>query len=368
MSCDYIALANTSIQGISPYQAGKPIEELQRELGLEHIVKLASNENPLGASKQVLAALQAASADIARYPDSNGFELKHTLAEQLGVAASQITLGNGSNDVLDLIARAYIEPGKSAVYSKHAFVVYPLAVQACGGRAIVTPAREWGHDLAAMADAIDDDTSLVFIANPNNPTGTSVSEAQLVDFLDKVPANVVVVLDEAYFEYFEGDEHPDGVSLLAHYPNLIVTRTFSKAYGLAALRVGYALASEQITDVLNRLRAPFNVNSLGLAGAVAALGDHDYLQQGRSVNRAGMQQLQAGFGNLGLAYIPSVANFIAVEFASEIDTMTLYQQLLQQGVIVRPVGVYGMPNHLRVSIGLEQENAALLTALQNVLA
>ena len=366
MSCDYIALANEGVQGLSPYQAGKPIEELQRELGLEHIVKLASNENPLGPSKLVLAAIEKAAADIVRYPDSNGFELKAALAERLQVERNQFTLGNGSNDVLELIARAYLQPGKSAVFSQHAFVVYPLAVKACGARAIVTKAKDWGHDLNAMVDAIADDTQLVFIANPNNPTGTLLTEAALVDFLDKVPANVIVVLDEAYFEYVGADdEGTDGVALLKHYPNLIVTRTFSKAYGLAALRVGYAVASAEITDVLNRVRAPFNVNALGLAAATAVLNDEAYLEQGRNVNREGMAQLLAGFKTLGLPYIPSAGNFIAVEFKT--DTAKLYQDLLHEGVIVRPVAGYEMPNHLRVSIGLEQENAALLEALEKVL-
>lgn len=366
MSCDYIALANKGIQGLHPYQAGKPIEELQRELGLENIVKLASNENPLGPSKSVLAAISAAASDITRYPDSNGFELKRALAEKLNVDATQITLGNGSNDVLDLIARAYLEVGKSAVYSQHAFIVYPIAVQACGARAIVTKAKDWGHDLNAMVDAVADDTRVVFIANPNNPTGTVIGESSLVDFLDKVPADVVVVLDEAYIEYTDNGENTvDGIALLKHYPNLVVTRTFSKAYGLAAMRVGYCVASAEITDVLNRVRAPFNVNSLALSAAKAVLADDEYLQQGRSVNREGMEQLRAGFRSLEISFIPSAGNFIAAQF--EQDTMQLYQELLHEGVIVRPVGVYEMPEYLRISIGLEQENEVFLQALAKVL-
>lgn len=365
MSCDYIALANSGVQSLSPYQAGKPIAELQRELGLEHIVKLASNENPLGPSAKALAAIEKAACDITRYPDSNGFELKRALAERLGVESGQITLGNGSNDVLELITRAYIEPGKSAVFSQHAFIVYPLAVAACGGRGLETPATNWGHDLNAMVDAIADDTRLVFIANPNNPTGTQLDESALVDFLDKVPANVIVVLDEAYFEYSCGVDACDGVALLKHYPNLIVVRTFSKAFGLAGLRVGYAVASEQITDVLNRIRAPFNVNALAMAAAGAVLGDQAYLEQSRQINQQGMQQLEAGLKKLGLSYIPSAANFVAVAF--EVDTLSLYQALLLEGVIVRPVGVYEMPAHLRVSIGLERENAVFLAALEKVL-
>lgn len=362
MSCDYFALANLSVQGLSPYQAGKPIEELQRELGLEHIVKLASNENPLGPSKKVLAAIEQASADIVRYPDSNAYELKRALAERLSVNCDQLTLGNGSNDVLDLIARVFLEPGKSAVFSQHAFIVYPIAVQACGARAIVTPAKNWGHDLDAITAAVEDDTRLIFIANPNNPTGTSVSKAELVAFLDKLPERVVVVLDEAYIEYTEA---VGGVELLARYPNLIVTRTFSKAWGLAALRVGYSIASPEITDLLNRVRAPFNVNSLGLAAAQAVLGDEAYLEAGREVNRQGMQQLSAGLSELGLGYIPSSGNFLAV--AMPRDPALVYQQLLESGVIVRPVGVYDMPDYLRVSIGLEEENQMFLTQLKKVL-
>lgn len=369
MSCDYIALANKGVQGISPYQAGKPIEELQRELGLSHIVKLASNENPLGPSPRSLAAIKSALGDLSRYPDSNGFELKRALAEYLQLDSRQITLGNGSNDVLNLVARAYLDAGKSAVYSEHAFIVYPLAVQAIGARPVVTAARDYGHDLQAMADAVADDTAVIFLANPNNPTGTWFSATALEAFLQQVPAHIIVVLDEAYIEYCPsadiGGRVPDGVSLLKRFPNLVVTRTFSKAWGLAGLRVGYALASEAITDILNRVREPFNVNSLGLAAARAALEDQAYLQTSRDINVAGMQQLVAGCEALGLPVIPSAANFLTIEFSA--NGGDIYQQLLQRGVIVRPIGVYGMHRHLRVSIGLEQENSALLQALKEVL-
>ena len=372
MSCDFIALANSGVQGLSPYQGGKPIEELQRELGLEHIVKLASNENPLKTANKVLAAIERAARDLVRYPDGNGYELKHALASKLSVDVAQITLGNGSNDILELLARAYIEPGKSSVSSEYAFFIYHMVTKACGGRAIVTKANNWGHDLTAMVDAIDDDTRLVYIANPNNPTGTMVDESALVDFLDKVPANVIVVLDEAYYEYAmdeareQGIDCPDGVALLKYYPNLVVTRTFSKAYGLAGLRVGYAIASAEITDIMNRVRAPFNVNSLAFAAAVAVLDDEQYLARSCQINRDGKQQLMAGFKALGLSFIPSAGNFFAVEFVT--DTMAIYQQLLQQGMIVRPIANYGMPNHLRISVGLEQENAALLSALEKTLS
>jgi histidinol-phosphate aminotransferase len=365
MSCDFIAQANLGVQGLHPYQPGKPIEELQRELGIEHVVKLASNENPLGPSASVVEACTAAAADMCRYPDASGFALKKALSRYLSVDASLFTLGNGSNDVLDVIARTFLQPGTSAVYSQHGFIVYPIAIKACGARAIVTPAKDFGHDLTAMASAVEEDTKVIFIANPNNPTGTWFTQADFVAFMAQVPSHVVVVLDEAYVEFNDGDDQLDGVTLLAQYANLIVTRTFSKAWGLAALRVGYAMASSEITDLLNRVRAPFNVNSLALAAAEAVLADSDYLARSRAVNRLGMAQLTEGLDKLGIRYIPSAGNFVAAEFSG--DTLAIYQQLLQSGVIVRPVGVYQLPQHLRISVGLENENRFLLQALTKVL-
>lgn len=365
MSCDFFALANAGIQGLSPYQAGKPIEELQRELGLDHIVKLASNENPLGPGAAVLETCARLLRDITRYPDANGFELKQALSAQFGLQPQQLTLGNGSNDVLDLIARVFLQPGASAVFSEYAFAVYPIATQACGARAIVTRAKSWGHDLDAMAAAIEADTRVVFIANPNNPTGTWLPRQALLKFLRSVPQRVVVVLDEAYTEYVEEPDFPNGFDLLGEFPNLIVTRTFSKAYGLAGLRVGYAVSDPVIADLLNRVRAPFNVSVLGLAAAAAALGDAQYLERSRRMNREGMAQLVAGCERLGLPYIPSVGNFVAVEFAGE--ALPIYQGLLREGVIVRPLGQYRMPRHLRVSIGLPEENQKFLDALPKVL-
>ncbi len=366
MSCDFLALANAGIQGLSPYQAGKPIEELQRELGLSDIVKLASNENPLGPSAAVLAACEKAAHDITRYPDANGFELKRAIAEKFNLQPAQLTLGCGSNDVLDLIARTFLNPNTSAVFSQYGFVVYPIATQACGARAIVTPAKNWGHDLDAMAAVIADGTRVAFIANPNNPTGTWLNKTDLLKFLRAVPERVVVVLDEAYTEYVDSEDFPDGLELLAEFPNLIVTRTFSKAYGLAALRVGYAASNPQIADLLNRVRAPFNVNSLALTAAVAALHDENYLRRSRSMNAQGMQQIIDGIKKHNLNYIPSAGNFIAIEMPS--DAAAIYQKLLQEGVIVRPLAPYQMPKHLRVSIGLPQENAKFLSALTKVLA
>ncbi|PZP21942.1 histidinol-phosphate transaminase [Pseudomonas kuykendallii] len=367
MSCDFLRLAQPGVQKLSPYVPGKPVDELARELGLEpaSIVKLASNENPLGPGDKALAAIRAELAELTRYPDGNGFELKHKLAERCRVTAAQVTLGNGSNDILELVARAYLAPGLNAVFSQHAFAVYPIVTQAVGAEGRSVAAKHWGHDLPAMLAAIDENTRVVFIANPNNPTGTWFGPAALADFLAKVPERVLVVLDEAYIEYAEGDELPDGLDYLAQYPNLLVSRTFSKAYGLAALRVGYGLSSTQIADVLNRVRQPFNVNSLALSAACAALDDAEYLQRSRELNDAGMQQLEQGFRALDLQWIASKANFIAVDLGR--DAAPVYQALLREGVIVRPVGAYGMPNHLRISIGLTEENARCLDALGRIL-
>jgi histidinol-phosphate aminotransferase len=368
MHCDFLALAQPGVKQLSPYVPGKPVDELARELDLDpaRIVKLASNENPLGPSPKALEAIRGELAELTRYPDGNGFELKSRLAARCGVQINQVTLGNGSNDILDLVARAYLAPGLNAVFSQYAFAVYPIATQAVGAQGKVVPAQAYGHDLEAMLAAIDENTRVVFIANPNNPTGTWFGPDTLERFLARVPSNVLVVLDEAYIEYAEGDELPDGLTYLSRYDNLLVSRTFSKAYGLAALRVGYAICSAQIADVLNRVRQPFNVNSLALAAACAALDDAAYLVQSRQVNDAGMAQLEAGLRELGLSWIASKGNFIAVDFGR--DTAAINQALLHEGVIVRPVAGYGMPNFLRVSIGLPVENARFLAALGKVLS
>jgi len=368
MSCDFLGLAQPGVQKLSPYVPGKPVDELARELGLDpaKIVKLASNENPLGPSAKAVAAIQAELAELTRYPDGSGYLLKQQLASRYGVAVDQVTLGNGSNDILELVARAYLAPGLNAVFSAHAFAVYPISTQAVGAQGKVVPARDYGHDLDAMLQAIDENTRVVFIANPNNPTGTWFDSAALARFLQAVPEHVLVVLDEAYIEYAEGSELPDGMAFLAEHPNLLVSRTFSKAYGLAALRVGYAISSAQIADVLNRVRQPFNVNSLAMAAACAVLDDQQYLADSRRANTQGMLQLEAGLRALGLAWIPSKGNFIAVDFGR--DAAPINQALLREGVIVRPVAGYGMPTFLRVSIGTEAENARFLDVLARVLA
>jgi histidinol-phosphate aminotransferase len=365
MTCDFIELANPGVQRLKPYQPGKPIEELERELGVRDIVKLASNENPLGPGHRALEAARRVLEQIHLYPDGAGFALKAALAEKLGVDADQITLGNGSNDILELVARAYLQPGDEAVFSEYGFAIYPLATLACSAKPVMVASNLYGHDLSAMADAITERTRIVFLANPNNPTGTWFNAHALDAFLARVPDEVIVVLDEAYFEYVEESHYPDGLKRLAHYPNLVVTRTFSKIHGLAGLRIGYSVSSPQLADILNRVRQPFNVNTPALAAAEAALNDDDHLENSRGENAAGLVQIAEGLDGLGLEQIPSVANFIAFDCGGEAEPV--YQALLREGVIVRPLGGYGLPRHLRVTIGTARDNERFLTALARVL-
>jgi len=365
-------LAVEGVQALQPYAPGKPLSELEREYGITQAIKLASNENPLGPSPLVLQALREAFPDLARYPDGNGFALKAALAAKLDVDAACITLGNGSNDVLELVARGFLSPQSSAVFSAHAFAVYPIVTQAIGARSCVAPAHDgsrgprFGHDLQAMLAAIAEDTRVVFVANPNNPTGTWVAEDRLRAFVEQVPDHVIVVVDEAYFEYVDAPGYPNAVRWVGEFPNLLVTRTFSKAYGLASLRVGYGVSQAALADVLNRVRQPFNVNSFAQAAAVAALEDERHLERGVALNREGMQQFEARFEALGLNYIPSVGNFISVDTGR--DPGQVYTALLHEGVIVRPVANYAMPGFLRISIGLPEENRRCLDALARVLA
>ena len=362
MLMDLCELSPAWIRSIAPYQPGKPVSELAREMGLDEkkIVKLASNENPRGIGPRTRAAIDAAMAEIARYPDGNGFELKQALSRRFGVDMAGIVLGNGSNDVLELVALAFLGAGRSAVMSQHAFAVYPLATQARGARSIVVPAKEWGHDLEAMAAAVADDTYVLWIANPNNPTGTLASPQALEALLKRVPERVIVVLDEAYNEYLRSELRADTVRWLRRHPNLVITRTFSKVYGLAGLRVGYALAPASVADVMNRVRQPFNVNSLALAGAAAALDDMEFVARSYAGNLQGMRQVEEGAKKLGVEWIPSHGNFITLRVGKAAE---IYRRLLKRGVIVRPVANYGMPEHLRVTIGTEEENERFLGAL-----
>jgi histidinol-phosphate aminotransferase len=361
------AAALDYVQAIAPYVAGKPIDELAREFGLNErdIVKLASNENPLGMPASARGAIERAMLDLGRYPDANGFALKQALSQRLQVPVEWLTLGNGSNDLLEAAAAVTLAPGRSCVYSQYAFAVYALATQARGARAIVVPARDYGHDLDAILAAIGADTRLVFIANPNNPTGSFLTAKQISAFLDRVPADVVVVLDEAYNEYLAPELRFDSTHWVRRRANLIVSRTFSKAYGLAGLRVGYAIAQPALTDLLNRVRQPFNCNSVAQAAALAALADDEFLARSYQLNRDGLAQLAAGFDRLGLRHLSSHGNFVLVRVGA---ADRIYLALLRQGVIVRPVASYGLPEWLRVSVGLPSENESFLAALGKALA
>jgi histidinol-phosphate aminotransferase len=360
--CD---LAPEYIRAIQPYQPGKPISELAREMGLDDrsIIKLASNENPLGPSSLALEAMSEALEGVSLYPDGSGFELKAALSKRYGVNSDQIVLGNGSNDVLELAARVFLKPGASAVYSQHAFAVYPLVTQAVGASGIKVPAMNYGHDLDAMLDAITPETRVVFIANPNNPTGTLLTAADLLRFLHRVSKDVLVVLDEAYNEYLPDTAKADSITWLTRFPNLLITRTFSKAYGLAGIRVGFGLVNEEVAGLMNRVRQPFNVNSIALVAAVAALGDVEFVKRSYALNWAGMMQVTTGLRRLSIEYIPSYGNFISFRVKrGNVDA--IYQSLLRQGVIIRPIGIYEMPEHLRVTIGLESQNQKFLQSLE----
>lgn len=367
---DFQKQAVEGVRSLQAYQPGKPIDELARELGLDvsSIVKLASNENPLGPSPKALEAIQTELADLSRYPDGAGFELKKALSQKLSITPEQITLGNGSSDILDFIVRVFANDGDDVVMSQHAFAVYGLVAKMVGANIISVPAKDFGHDLMAMKDAITEKTRIVFVTNPNNPTGTWSTRDELLAFLSQVPEKVIVLLDEAYFEYVHEADYPNGIELLNDYPNLVVTRTFSKAYGLASLRVGYGVSSPELADLMNRVRPPFNVDSFALAAAKATLLDDDYVAESIAVNDQGMAYLTAEFDRLSLEFIPSVGNFISFKVPAGVDAKEVYQELLKRGVIVRPVAGYEMPEYLRVSIGTQSENTAFIQALEQVIS
>lgn len=356
-------LAPEHIRSISPYVPGKPINELAREYGLSEksIIKLASNENPSGMGPGARAAMLAAMDSLALYPDGNGFSLKTAISRHLGVDMGAVVLGNGSNELLELVARTFLGQGSSAVHAQYAFAVYPLAIRSVGARAIEVPARAYGHDLAAMADALASDTRVVFIANPNNPTGSFLPGKLLEDFLSCVSPDVIVVLDEAYSEYLPQALRYDSVAWLARFSNLVITRTFSKIHGLAGLRVGYALASPAVADLMNRVRQPFNVNSLAQAAAVGALEDEAFVRRSHALNLAGLVRMVEGLDALNLRQLPSCGNFVTFQAGSDAEAVN--RRLLEHGVIVRPLASYGMPEFLRVTIGLPEENEHFLAML-----
>lgn len=361
----FIDIVNEGVKKLAPYQAGKPIEELERELGITNIIKLASNENPFGFPQSARKAIEAALNDLTRYPDSNGFGLKQTIAEKYSLDTAQITLGNGSNDLLELFFQTFVSDKDEVIFSQYTFIVAPLAAQARNAKARIIPAVNYGHDLNGFLAAVTDKTKLIYIANPNNPTGTFLTQQEINDFLSKVPEHIVVVLDEAYTEFTAQQERVDSFALTAKYPNLVVSRSLSKVYGLAGLRIGYAVSAPEIAELFNRVRQPFNCNSLALVAAQAVLNDDEFVQTAAENNRQGIALLEQFFAAKGLDYVPSKGNFVLVGFNR--PAAAIYTALLHKGVIVRPVAGYGLPEHLRVSVGLPEENQRFITALSEVL-
>lgn len=362
---DFHSLANSTIRNVTPYQPGKPIEEVERELGITSAIKLASNENPLGASPAAIHAAQQAALKIYFYPDAGCYVIKKSLANFLNIDTTQLTMGNGSENILELIIKSYLTSHDSAVISQYAFLTIPLLINSYGAELITSPARSFGHDIHKMIAAIKKNTRIVFIVNPNNPTGTYTNEKELLFLLNSIPKNILIVIDEAYYEYINQDDYPNTVALLNHYPNLIITRTFSKAYGLAGLRLGYAISSPDIADILNRARLPFNVNNIVICSAQAALLDQEHIQKSIALIHQGMLHLEEEFKSLKIDYIPSLGNFITLN--TKQDARNVYQNLLYQGVIVRPLHAYDMPTYLRVTIGTHEQNEKLLQALKTVL-
>ena len=363
---DLKKLVNKGIDGLSPYEPGKPIEDLERELGIKNAVKLASNENPVGPSPKIIDSIEKIVKETHRYPDGNATRLKAKISRKFNILENQVTVGNGSNDIIEFVARSFLGPNDSAVYSEHAFAVYPLVVRAVGAMGIEVPAKNFSHDLEAMLDSIEENTKLIFIANPNNPTGSFIEQSVLLNFLEKVPEEIIVLLDQAYFEYSSFETSDLEFDVLERFPNLIISRSFSKAYGLAGFRVGYSVSSIEIADYLNRVRQPFNANSLALYAAEIALDDDQFIKKCLELNFEQKQILFNGLQASGFECLPSRANFISFDCGE--DSNDAFNKLLLEGVIVRSLRVYKMPNFLRVSVGLPEENLTFLEKIKSTLS
>lgn len=365
MDINLSTLVPEYIRTLVPYSPGKPIEELERELGIRDSIKLASNENPIGPSPKALEAVSRMLHDIHRYPEGSGFYLKQKISQKLGVSSDQIILGNGSNEAIEILMRTFLLPGDEAVISEHAFIVYQLVLQALGGKGIFVPMKNYTHDILAMAASVTPKTKMVFIANPNNPTGTMVGRELFDKFMNSIPERIIVVVDEAYDEYVEAPDYPDSLKYLREGRRIVIFKTFSKIYGLAGLRVGYGIAPKPFVELMDRVREPFNVSSVAQVAALAALDDREHVEKCKEINRLGKQYLYKKFEELGLSYVPSEANFVLLEVGQE--ATPIYNNLLKLGVIVRPVKGYGFPNHLRVTIGTEKENERFIEALKKVM-
>ena len=363
---DLKKLVNKGIDGLSPYEPGKPIEDLERELGIKNAVKLASNENPVGPSPKIIDSIEKIVKETHRYPDGNATRLKAKISRTFNILENQVTVGNGSNDIIEFVARSFLGPNDSAVYSEHAFAVYPLVVRAVGAMGIEVPAKNFSHDLEAMLDSIEENTKLIFIANPNNPTGSFIEQSELLNFLEKVPEEIIVLLDQAYFDYSSFETSDLEFDVLERFPNLVISRSFSKAYGLAGFRVGYSVSSIEIADYLNRVRQPFNANSLALYAAEIALDDDQFIKKCLELNFEQKQILFNGLQASGFECLPSRANFISFDCGE--DSNDAFNKLLLEGVIVRSLRVYKMPNFLRVSVGLPEENLTFLEKIKSTLS
>lgn len=356
-------MVSEGIRGIVPYKPGKPMDELERELGIKGSIKIASNENPIGPSPKAMEAIKNTLASLNRYPDGNATVLKDKLSKHLGVKPSNLVIGNGSNEILELVLRTYLKPGGTVVFSEHAFVVYQLVTQASGGRGIAVPMRGFTHDLEAMARAIRPDTCMVFVANPNNPTGTMNTATEVEALINALPENCLLMLDEAYNEYVEDPKYPESIRYIDR--RVVVARTFSKLHGLAGLRVGYGIADESVTDYMNRVRQPFNVNMLAQVAAAAAIDDVEHQEKARRWNREGMAYILGALEKMGLTWVPSVTNFVLINV--ERDSNEIFQALLRKGVIVRPMAEYNYPKYIRVTIGTPAENERFIRSLGEVL-
>ena len=355
----------SQVKDLVPYVPGQPVEELEREYGIKDSIKIASNENPLGPSKLAVKAVKDWLNNVHRYPDGDCFYLKQKLASFLGTGPDNLIIVNGSNEVIELIARTYLSSEDEAIYGEHAFIVYPIVTQAIGAKHVISPMPELVHDLKDIASRITGKTKMIFLANPNNPTGTIFNRAEFEWFLSVVPDNVLIIADEAYFEYVCDENYPNSMDYRKDKPNLITVRTFSKIYGLAGLRLGYAVASEIITSYVNRVREPFNVNTLAQVAALAALDDEEHVAKTNEVNGNGMLFLESNFNELGITFFKSYTNFVLIDLKK--DPVPIYNDLLKQGVIVRPVGGYGLKTHLRVTVGTMEENMRFISALKKVL-
>ena len=367
MKNSFLENLNSGVLGLKPYEPGLPLEHTQKKLGLEKMIKLASNENPLGPSPKALDLLQGKlnsfSSELNRYPDGNAYDLKEAISKKYYVDINQITIGNGSNDLIEFVSRCFLGEGKKAIYSQHGFAIYPLAIKATGAIPVKSKAKNWGHDLELMSDLVDEKTKIVFIASPNNPTGTAKTLREIKDFLENLSSDILVFLDQAYFEYIESTEFDIPFSLIKDHPNLVISRSFSKAHGLAALRLGFCVSNPDLSDYLNRVRQPFNANSLALDLGKIALTDEEHISKSVKINSSGMERVKKAFIKFDYNFIESWGNFIS--FDAKQDSDTAFQYFLEKGIILRSLKVYEMPQHLRVSIGTEEEMDFFLQVLED---